>query len=172
MTPEERFERNTRLAYKYVYSSGIMIPGYTKEDLFQTALLGLWKACMNFDESKNCQFSTYARACIKNELLMAQRTETGPTKITGIDSLDRMTEGNDGNAAEYMINKSQQQENFLLENDRVDVIDAEKLDLTMEEKITLSLREYMTEGEISKLCEKPKWELRKTRMKARNQRNV
>ena len=45
----------------------------SREDAFQTGVIGLIKAARSFDTSRNVLFSTYASRCIINELLMAVR---------------------------------------------------------------------------------------------------
>ena len=59
---QELFEKHSKMAtyyaskfYKYI-SYGV----FTKEDLDQTAMLSLWKACLNFDETKGFKFFTYS----------------------------------------------------------------------------------------------------------------
>lgn len=66
MTKEELFEKNTLMAYKIAnrYRTNY-INEY--EDIKQEALLGLWKACQTFDDSRGC-FSTYAYPCISNTI--------------------------------------------------------------------------------------------------------
>ncbi len=44
-----------------------------KEDLFALGLIGLWRAIETFNLEKNYQFSTYAMACINNEIYMEIR---------------------------------------------------------------------------------------------------
>lgn len=56
------------------------------EDAFQEGLIGLWKACLQFDVDK-AQLSTYAARCISNEVLMMlrRRAKEKPTlSIEGI----------------------------------------------------------------------------------------
>lgn len=60
-------EENKNLIYsiikKYTYY-------YDKEDLFQTATIGLIKAYNNYNSSKNTKFSTYAYTYILSEVLL------------------------------------------------------------------------------------------------------
>lgn len=46
-----------------------------KEDLVSVGIVGLIKSLMNFDPSKNVEFSTFASKCINNEILMYLRSE-------------------------------------------------------------------------------------------------
>lgn len=72
MTKEELFEKNTLMAYKIANKYRT---NYQKEyeDIKQEALLGLWKACQGYDESRGC-FSTYAYPCISNTINIYIRT--------------------------------------------------------------------------------------------------
>lgn len=45
------------------------------EDMFQIGSIGLMKAAMRYDESKNTKFSSYAMQCIQNEVLMEIRKQ-------------------------------------------------------------------------------------------------
>lgn len=58
---------------------------YDKKDLVSIGNLGLIKAVETFDKSKNVEFSTYARRCIDNEILMFLRKLK---KNQSCDSLD------------------------------------------------------------------------------------
>lgn len=69
---EELFLKHQKMAtyyaskfYKYI-TYGV----FTKEDLDQTANLSLWKACLNFDESKGFKFFTYCSRILLNELVL------------------------------------------------------------------------------------------------------
>lgn len=68
------FEKNMPLVYhifnKYYYT----LERY-KQDLIQCGMLGLWKACLKFDETKQTQFSTLASKCIRNEMNCFLRSE-------------------------------------------------------------------------------------------------
>ena len=52
-------------------------PSHTRqfhyEDMSQSGLIGLWKACMKFDESKGYEFATFAVPAIRNEIYMYVR---------------------------------------------------------------------------------------------------
>ncbi len=41
----------------------------SKDDIIQDAYLGLWKACLGFDESKGFEFSTYAVPMIRGQIM-------------------------------------------------------------------------------------------------------
>lgn len=68
------FESNTKLVY-YVYNRKFKKHRHLKDDLIQNGLIGLWKACKNFDETKNTSFGCYACKCIANEMIMLFRSE-------------------------------------------------------------------------------------------------
>ncbi len=57
--------------------------GNRKEDLLSVAYVGLVKAMGSFDPSRNVKPSSYARQCIKNEILMyLRRCKTAPDIIS------------------------------------------------------------------------------------------
>lgn len=151
MHKEQLFDDNMNLAYSYVHKSGIRIPGYTQEDLFQTALIGLWKACRTFDSQKGIKFSTYATNCIKNELLMALRKYKKDQNILSLDAI--------------LGTKTLRYETF--EDDVITQLKLQAMELTREEKVILWLKEYLTEFEIAALCNIPAWKLRRAMNKIR-----
>lgn len=60
------FEANQGLAY---FTLNKNYPYYKMdEDYKQEAALGLWKACLTYDESLNVKFSTYGVACVHGHL--------------------------------------------------------------------------------------------------------
>lgn len=71
MTPLELFEKNEKLAYHVLHK---YYPTYSQyEDYKQLALLGLWVACITYDENKGIKFSSYAGKCIMNEIRLSLR---------------------------------------------------------------------------------------------------
>lgn len=68
-------EQNERLIRK-VISQIIPQNSYLYEDAFQEASIGLWKAAIHFDESKNCCFSTFAYSIMKNAVYLFLRKRT------------------------------------------------------------------------------------------------
>ena len=54
------------------------------EDIVQDALIGLWEACLAFDENKGFRFSAFATPCICNNIRMTLRKR----KIVATISLD------------------------------------------------------------------------------------
>lgn len=76
------FEENQNLVYHVLNR---YYPTYVKdEDLKQDALLGLWKACLTFDESK-AKFSTYATQCIINSIRHTLRSRNKRPEIVSLD---------------------------------------------------------------------------------------
>ena len=62
---EQLFYNNLELAYFTLWKH---YPTFAQdEDLKQEAVLGLWKACLTYDESKS-KFSTYAVSCMLNKM--------------------------------------------------------------------------------------------------------
>lgn len=69
MTPEERFIENENLVY-FVLKS--YYPNFLyNEDYQQEGRVGLWRACLAFDETRNIQFSTVAVLYIRNAIQSA-----------------------------------------------------------------------------------------------------
>lgn len=62
---EQLFQQHLDLVYFAMWK---YYPTFAKdEDLKQEALLGLWQACLTYDESKS-KFSTYAVSCMLNKM--------------------------------------------------------------------------------------------------------
>lgn len=60
-TREQLFEENMKIAYKVAHNFIQKLNLYNEEeDVFQEALIGLWKATESYDESKKIKFSTFA----------------------------------------------------------------------------------------------------------------
>lgn len=95
-TQEERFFSNQRLVYYLLKKNGISRCDYEYEDLASSGTLGLLKAALTYDETKNIKFATYACKCINNEIYMFLRKEskhknncTSLEKIISSDSKGR-----------------------------------------------------------------------------------
>lgn len=86
MSNEERFEQNQKLVY-YIIGKNFANMEKQKEDILQTGMLGLWKACLNYQEGQN-KFSTFACKCIKNEIVMFLRTTKHDGKVCQFSQLD------------------------------------------------------------------------------------
>lgn len=48
--------------------------GAEQDDLMQEAMIGLYKACISYDETNNTKFSTFARLCITRNIQTAVKT--------------------------------------------------------------------------------------------------
>lgn len=70
MTPEELYFENEALVYHVLHKKFPM--SRFDDDFQQIAKLGLWKACLRYDETKS-KFSTYAVPCIANQIKMELR---------------------------------------------------------------------------------------------------
>ena len=70
MTPEELYFKNEALVYHVLHKKFPM--SRFDDDFQQIARLGLWKACLSYDETKG-KFSTYAVPCIANQIKMELR---------------------------------------------------------------------------------------------------
>ena len=64
------------LKYFYIIKlivGSFFILGGDKEDLFQEAMIGLYKAIKDYDSTKNSSFRTFAELCIKRQIITAVR---------------------------------------------------------------------------------------------------
>ena len=78
-------EHNIRLVL-YEVTKRFKSVNYDKKDLISIGNVGLIKAVLTFDKSRNMEFATYAVRCIDNEILPFLRKLK---KHQNIDSLDR-----------------------------------------------------------------------------------
>lgn len=93
----KRFQANQNLAY-HILSK--YYPTYVQdEDLKQDALLGLWQACLTFEEGK-AKFSTYAGKCITNSIRITLRHRN---KVPETLSLDQPMGGGDNSLLSEVI---------------------------------------------------------------------
>ena len=66
----------------------IECPNMTYEDKFSTATLGLQKAFMKYDESRDNKFSTFAVACMRNEILADRKKQRAKKRGSTRQKLD------------------------------------------------------------------------------------
>lgn len=59
---------------------------HEKEEFYSVGMVGLIKAAITFDESKNIKFTTYASKCIINEINMQFRRNKGHSKDISIET--------------------------------------------------------------------------------------
>lgn len=79
MDAKTRFEENTSLVYHLLHK---YFPRLVhNEDVEQICMIGLWKACLVFDESKGFAFSTLASRCILNDVRMYLRSQNKINKL-------------------------------------------------------------------------------------------
>ena len=89
MTPEELYFENEALVYHVLHKKFPM--SRFDDDFQQIARLGLWKACLRYDETKG-KFSTYAVPAIENEIKMELRKMSRKPIETSLDTLIRDTD--------------------------------------------------------------------------------
>lgn len=73
---EKMIKENEKLIY-FVYNK-LSENAYIKrneDELCGAGLVGLWKGCKTYDESKKVKLSTYLCRCIKNEMLQVIRSQ-------------------------------------------------------------------------------------------------
>lgn len=71
---------------------------YGDEDIFQVGWIGLWKACVGYDNSKS-KFSTFAVRCIINEISTEVCSRSKQWQLGDVASLDEpLYLDKDGNA--------------------------------------------------------------------------
>lgn len=80
---EKRFTESTPLVYWLVNRYFPSLSG--DEDILQEAMIGLWNACLNFDEEKGFVFSTFATACVLNTVNMELRRRSRRIVTSSID---------------------------------------------------------------------------------------
>ena len=86
MTPEELYFKNEPLVY-YVLNKKFPM-NRLDDDFKQIARLGLWKACLRYDETKG-KFSTYAVPAIENEIKRELRKMSSKPIETSLGALIR-----------------------------------------------------------------------------------
>ena len=80
---EQLFYKNLNLAYFILWKH---YPTFAQdEDLEQEAMLGLWQACLSYDQQKS-MFSTYASRCIHNRLRLWLRERSKHLDTVSINS--------------------------------------------------------------------------------------
>lgn len=106
------FLENEKLIGK-VYSRWFSwFKGY-KEDLMACGRLGLWQACINYDETLGTKFSAFACSCIKNAMANEARKEmkyeahrTGYDILTPDGEIHDITELTDNGQYEEMLQEA------------------------------------------------------------------
>ena len=91
MTPEELYFKNESLVY-YVLNKKFPM-NRLDDDFQQIARIGLWKACLRYDETKG-KFSTYAVPAIENEIKMELRKMSKKPIEVSLEALVKDTDEN------------------------------------------------------------------------------
>ena len=79
------------------------IPGAEKDDIIQEGMIGLYKAVMEFDETKTTYFRSFAAACIRNNIITAVKT-AARKKNSPLNSYISLTKSNyDDNGSETLL---------------------------------------------------------------------
>ena len=99
MTVQERFQQNQRLTTYVLRKS---FPNLTlDEDIYQEAYLGLWKACIAFDDTKGFEFSTFAVTTIRNIIVSYIKRQAKNIVTLSLDEPMPDTEG--ATLAEFIV---------------------------------------------------------------------
>lgn len=93
---------------------------------------------------------------------MARRKQISKTRISSYDSLDRLVENSD-----YNMPYVDSFEDSLIES--IDIQNLQNLNLTNEEKAILSMKNYMSEREVSKVYNIPQGHFKKIKKKLREE---
>lgn len=122
----------------------------TDEDMFQTGVIGLLKAVNTFDASKGYQFSTYAFAIVRNELLITFRKSKRSVKAAF--SLDENADLGNGESVPYaeMIADDKDYEEVVVNSMLAQQI-FERLGTREKHIFTMFFVENRTQSEISKV---------------------
>lgn len=151
MDEQKLFEDNIKLCYYAVNKFKQNV--YDKEDMIQTAMIGLWKACKSYDESRGIKFSGYAMKCINNELLMQMRhANTYGYKLeTSLDKIDDET----GLSLIDMIADELDMETIIERCDLYRSLEKCMDALTDRERLYINMyyKEGYTQKEISNICQ-------------------
>lgn len=84
--------QNERLVYYFINQYNFSKNSYIYEDICSAGKLGLVKAAVSFDNSKNFAFSTYASRCIQNEIVAYLKYQVYRNKnILSIDAINSET---------------------------------------------------------------------------------
>ena len=129
MTPEELYFENEALVYHVLHKTYPM--SRFDDDFQQIARLGLWKACLRYDENKG-KFSTYAVPAIENEIKMELRKKSRKLIEMSLDDLIRDTSDDTDGLTIFGICMGEQDVEF------IDTIWIDK-ELTYRQKRILSL---------------------------------
>ncbi len=131
-------EHNLRLVAHV--SKKYQSPEYETDDLISIGIIGLIKAVMTFDSSKNNRLATYAARCIENELLMMLRSRK---KISREVSMDERI-GTDQEGRELRLAD-------ILESEPVDVVENLEMQKNIRQ-LRICLPEVLDDRELLVIC--------------------
>lgn len=131
-------EHNLRLVAHV--SKKYQSPEYETDDLISIGIIGLIKAVMTFDSSKNNRLATYAARCIENELLMMLRSRK---KISREVSMDERI-GTDQEGRELRLAD-------ILESEPVDVVENLETQKNIRQ-LRICLPEVLDDRELLVIC--------------------
>ncbi|MBN2878678.1 MAG: RNA polymerase sporulation sigma factor SigH [Clostridia bacterium] len=119
--------------------------GADKEDLIQEGMIGLYKAIIDYDKSKNASFRTFANLCVTRQIITAVKTSTRQKHIplNSYLSLDKpiFDEDTDVTVGESMMSELyiEPEERVILKEDVKSIREAIDTQLTDMEKRALKL---------------------------------
>ena len=133
------------------------IPGAEKDDIIQEGMIGLYKAVMEFDETKTAYFRSFAAACIKNNIITAVKT-AARKKNMPLNSYISLTKGNYDEDGETLldimaIGEESDPETIVIDRESADGIEytinkaLSKLELQV-------LLEYLSGGSYNEIAQK------------------
>lgn len=140
-----RFRENIRLVHNIVKKySEPFDPAVSKDDILQEGYTGLWKACLQFDDSKGFAFSTYAVPMIQGTILNMLR-DNEVLKTPRVFKDIRSELGKHG----FTLPLADQEMNILLEEGKF----SRKQIIEYTQYSTISLDSYTTDDEKATLDE-------------------
>lgn len=89
---EVLFSRYKPFLYKII--RGYFLLGADEEDLLQEAMIGLYKAILSFDKTKQTSFKTFANLCVRRNILDAIKKSNAQKHKVLNDSLSLSALGN------------------------------------------------------------------------------
>ena len=133
------------------------IPGAEKDDLIQEGMIGLYKAVMEFDETKTEHFRSFAAACIRNNIITAVKT-AARKKNMPLNSYISLTKSNYDEDGETLLDTMALGVESDPETIVIDREDADGIEYTISKalsKLELQvLLEYLSGGSYSEIAEK------------------
>ena len=134
------------------------IPGAEKDDIIQEGMIGLYKAVMEFDETKTAYFRSFASACIRNNIITAVKT-AARKKNSPLNSYISLTKSNyDDDGGETLLDIMALGIERDPETIVIDREDADGIEYTINKalsKLELQvLLEYLSGGSYNEIAQK------------------